>query len=190
MNNPVRLRPIIFLLTICLIITGVITACDNASTSSSKEAEMSLSSLAFKPGGKIPDQYSPKGQNISPPLAWDKPPQQTRSLAILEDDPDAPGGNFTHWIIYNIPANIRQLNEGVPLKEKLTDGTLQGRNDFGWTGYAGPNPPEGKTHRYRFIIFALDTALDLDAGATKVQLFYAMNGHILAQGQLIGMYGK
>jgi Raf kinase inhibitor-like YbhB/YbcL family protein len=151
---------------------------------------ISLSSTAFKEGGKIPVKYTCDGQDISPALRWDEPPQPTESLVLIVDDPDAPGGEFTHWVLFNIPVNIYQFGEGVAAQEQLENGALQGKNDFGRTGYGGPCPPSGSSHRYRFTIYALDQRLNLKAGASKKQVIDAIQGHILAQGQLTGTYQR
>ena len=151
---------------------------------------LSLTSAAFKEGGKIPAKYTCDGQDISPPLTWDEPTPKTQAIALIVDDPDAPGGMFTHWVLFNIPGNIRQLGEGVPVQERLQNGALQGRNDYGKIGWGGPCPPRGPAHRYSFTIYALDKPLDLKPGVSKKQLLDAMKGHILAQGQLIGTYQR
>jgi len=106
------------------------------------------------------------------------------------DDPDAPGGVFTHWVLFNIPSDSRELLEAVPTQAQLPSGALQGKNDFGRVGYGGPCPPPGRPHRYRFTLYALDQALDLKAGASKKQVLDAMPGHILGQGQLTGTYQR
>jgi Raf kinase inhibitor-like YbhB/YbcL family protein len=148
---------------------------------------LSVKSAAFQEGGKIPDKYTCQGQDLSPPLTWGEPPQGTESLALIMDDPDAPRGLFTHWVLYNIPQETRGLPEAVSARE-LPDGTLQGKNDFGEIGYGGPCPPAGSTHRYRFTLYALDQILDVKAGASRNQLIDAIKSHILAQGTLIGRY--
>ena len=150
---------------------------------------MKLVSSAFSEGGMIPSQYTCDGKDISPPLQWSDVPEGVKSFALICDDPDAPMGTWVHWVIYNIPDTLRQLPEAVPATEKLSDGTLQGKNDFKRFGYGGPCPPGG-THRYFFKLYALDTKLDLAPGATKAQLLDAMKGHILAEAQLIGKYGR
>lgn len=151
---------------------------------------LSLTSTAFKEGEKIPVKYTCGGQDISPPLVWGEPPQKTQTFALIADDLDAPSGVFTHWVLFNLPADICQLNESIPAQERLEHGALQGKNDFGRIGYGGPCPPRGSAHRYRFAIYALDKSLDLKPGVSKKQLVEAMKGHILAQGQLIGTYQR
>lgn len=106
------------------------------------------------------------------------------------DDPDAPVGTWVHWVLYNVPANTGDLAEGVAKQEQLASGALQGRNDFRKTGYGGPCPPPGKAHRYFLKLYALDTQLKLEAGASKADVERAMKGHILAQAELMGRYGR
>jgi Raf kinase inhibitor-like YbhB/YbcL family protein len=150
--------------------------------------KLSISSAAFKEGEKIPVKYTCGGPDISPPLAWGEPPKKAKIFALLVDDLDAPGGVFTHWVLFNLPVDIRQLVEGVPMQERLQNGALQGKNDFGSLGYGGPCPPRGSTHLYRFTLYALDKVLDLNPGASRKQVLDAMKGHILEQGQLAGTY--
>ncbi len=151
---------------------------------------LKVESPAFSPGGDIPRQHTCDGPDLSPPLRWSEPPAGTQSLALICDDPDAPAGTWVHWVLYRIPASARGLPEGVPKRETLADGSRQGRNDFGKVGYGGPCPPRGPKHRYFFKLYALDTVLDLPPGATKAELLKAMEGHILAQGELMGRYGR
>ncbi|HEC81743.1 MAG TPA: YbhB/YbcL family Raf kinase inhibitor-like protein [Thermoplasmatales archaeon] len=143
---------------------------------------MKLSSPAFKNGENIPIKYTCDGENISPPLNFSNTPEKAKSLVIIMDDPDAPMGTFTHWMMWNIPANTTHLLEGENVYP-------QGTNDFGVTGYKGPCPPSG-THHYYLKVYALDTLLDLQAGAHRNQLENAMSGHVLAEGQLMGVYSK
>lgn len=154
------------------------------------QATLSLSSTAFQDGGNIPNKYTCQGQDVSPPLSWGAPPAGTLSLALVVEDLDSPGGRFAHWIIFNIPLDIRELNEAVSPQSRLPNGALEGKNDFGKIGYGGPCPPSGKPHRYQFTIYALDTALNLEAGPSKKQVLNALEGHILARGQLTGLYQR
>jgi Raf kinase inhibitor-like YbhB/YbcL family protein len=149
-----------------------------------------LSSPAFEEGQPIPKQYTADGRNVSPPLRWSDPPGATRSLALICEDPDAPRGTWTHWVAFNLPAEARELGEGIPPEPTLSDGTVQGTNDFGKIGYGGPSPPPGKPHRYFFKLYALDQQLQLPAGASRNQLLAAVKGHILAEGLLMGTYGR
>ncbi len=181
---------------VALILLGVTlsmaVACGPKATVPAMESEIALplSSAAFNEGDRIPSKYTCDGQDVSPPLAWDQPPQQTQVFALIVDDPDAPLRVFTHWVLFNLPADIHQLPEGVPAQHELENGALQGKNDFGKTGYNGPCPPRGSAHRYYFTIYALDRALDLGADTSKKQVLDAMKGHILAQGQLVGTYQR
>jgi len=154
-----------------------------------KSMELKITSSAFEEGGMIPKQYTCDGANISPPLRWTSVPLGTKSLALICDDPDAPMGIWVHWIIFNLPTNINELPESIPPQKTLENGAKQGINDFPKIGYAGPYPPSG-THRYYFKLYALDTEIDLDAGATKRELLKAIKGHILAEGQLMGRYKR
>jgi len=149
-----------------------------------------LESPAFKDNGIIPEKYTCDGLDISPPLRWRGQPPETKSLAIIVEDPDAPGGIFTHWIIYNIPADVNRLDEGMEPAEELPGGIVQGLNDFGRPGYGGPCPPPGKPHRYVFRIYALDTMLELGPAASKDELLKLMKDHILAEATLTGIYSR
>ncbi len=152
---------------------------------------MRLFSPAFGNGEYVPVKYTCDGEDISPPLLFLEPPEDTRSFAILVDDPDAPGGVFTHWIIYDIPATFEGLPEDVPPVSELEYGIKQGLNDFGRVGYGGPCPPPGNPHRYFFVIFALDVpSLGLPPGVEKAQFLEALEGHVLAQDELVGLYGR
>ena len=148
-----------------------------------------LSSSAFADGGAIPTRYTCDGVDISPPLQWSSVPERTRSLALVVDDPDAPGGTFVHWLIYDLPPDTRRLPEDVPERQTLPSGAAQGVNGAGGVGYMGPCPPSG-THRYFFRVYALDTELDLAGGATWEGLASVMKEHILAVGRLIGTYRR
>ena len=151
--------------------------------------EIKIESSAFKEGGMIPTKYTCDGINVSPPLKWGPEPEGTKSFALIADDPDAPVGTWVHWVIFNLPAETTELDEAIPAQKTVANGAKQGTNDSRKIGYGGPCPPSG-THRYYFKIYALDSPLDLDAGATKEQLLKAMEGHILAEGQLMGRYRR
>jgi Raf kinase inhibitor-like YbhB/YbcL family protein len=183
-------RVAILLMVLCLVVV-LSVGCEYRERPL-KEGEMALTVLssAFQEGDKIPAKYTCEGQDVSPPLAWSEPPAGTRSLALIVDDPDAPGGVFTHWLLFNIPPDSRELPEAVPTQAELASGALQGKTDFGRIGYGGPCPPPGRPHRYQFTLYALDQPLDLEGGASKKQLLSAMEGHILAQGQLTGTYQR
>ena len=148
-----------------------------------------LTSKAFAAGEKIPRKYTCDADDVSPPLEWADAPQNTKSFALIADDPDAPFGIWVHWVLYNIPGKAMSLQEVVPVKDELPDGARHGRNSWGISAYGGPCPPGG-THRYFFKLYALDTVLDLRPGATKEQLLKAMKGHILAETGLMGLYSR
>ncbi len=153
--------------------------------------KLDVRSPVFVEGDRIPVKYTCDGGDVSPPLYWSPGPTATQSYALIVDDPDAPRGPFTHWLMYDIPFNTTKLDEYVTALDRLDDGSLQGKNHFGRTGYGGPCPPPGKPHRYRFNVYALDTRLNLDPGtATKESILQAMRGHVLAQGELTGIYGR
>ncbi len=151
--------------------------------------EIKLTSSAFEDGGMIPSKYTCDGDDVSPPLNWDNVPEEVRSIALICDDPDAPMGTWVHWVLFNLPAGARELSENVPADNTLADGARQGLTDFGRVGYGGPCPPGG-THRYFFKIYALDVQVELASTARKQDLLGAMEGHILAQGQLVGKYKR
>ena len=151
--------------------------------------EIKITSSAFEEGGMIPAKYTCDGADVSPPLQWDAVPQGSKSIALICDDPDAPMGTWVHWVLFNLPAETKELAENIPPVETLPNGARQGLSDFGRIGYGGPCPPGG-THRYFFKIYALDTEIGLEAGANKRQLLKAMEGHILEQGQLVGKYKR
>ena len=151
--------------------------------------EIKITSTAFEGGGAIPSKYTCDGSDVSPPLAWTGVPEGAGSIALISDDPDAPMGTWVHWVIFNIPPDTAELPEDVPPGPDLADGSRQGETDFGRIEYGGPCPPSG-THRYFFRIYALDAMLDLESGATAEGLVSAMEGHILAQGELMGTYQR
>ncbi len=149
-----------------------------------------LSSTAFAASQIIPKKFTCDASDVSPQLSWDGAPSGTKTFALIMDDPDAPVGTWVHWVLYSLPGNTKELPEGVEKQEQLSSGALQGRNDFRKIGYGGPCPPPGKPHRYFFKLYALDAHLDLKAGASKTDLERAMKGHILAQAELVGRYGR
>jgi Raf kinase inhibitor-like YbhB/YbcL family protein len=149
-----------------------------------------ISAEDFQAGGNIPDEYTCEGNDISPALSWKGVPAEAKSIALIMDDPDAPGRTFVHWVLFNIPANALKLPKGIQRSETLSDGSVQGITDFGRVGYGGPCPPPGKPHRYYFKLYALDTKLSLSPGASKKQVEDAMKGHTLAKGELVGKYGR
>jgi Raf kinase inhibitor-like YbhB/YbcL family protein len=162
--------------------------CTDQESVSSQEGEMDMTiqitSSAYTEGGMIPRQYTCDDKNVSPPLAWTGVPTTTLSLVVIIDDPDAPSGTWVHWVLYNLPPELTSLDQGA------SGVGTEGKNDFNRTGYGGPCPPKGSTHRYYIKVYALDSVLVLKAGATKSQVENLMRGHILAQGQLMGKYGR
>jgi Raf kinase inhibitor-like YbhB/YbcL family protein len=149
-----------------------------------------LKSPDFTAGGMIPKQFTCEGADLSPALQWIDPPAATQSFALIADDPDAPVGTWVHWVLFDVPANLRALPQNFPKTEQAADGSRQGRNDFSKIGYGGPCPPPGKAHRYFFKLYALDTKLDLKPGASKKDVERAMKGHILAQGEYMGRFSR
>jgi len=149
-----------------------------------------LRASAFAYGSEIPRKYTCTGADLSPALSWNGVSPAAHSLALIADDPDAPRGTWTHWLIWNIPAHLTDLPEGVPAREVLENGACQGRNDFDRIGYGGPCPPPGQAHRYYFKLYALVTALDLKAGAGRKELDRAIKGLIISQAEWMGTYRR
>lgn len=168
---------------------GTNTNQSNTGTGAGQKPEIKVRSAAFQEGGLIPKQYTCDGANISPPLAWEGTPEKAKTLALVADDPDAPAKTWVHWVVFNLPVTTKGLPENVPLRESVAGGGVQGTNDFPKVGYGGPCPPNG-THRYFFKLYALDTELTIGAQTTKEQLLKAMEGHIIAEGQLMGRYSR
>jgi Raf kinase inhibitor-like YbhB/YbcL family protein len=199
MKKPVSIFYVIFafgsIFLIAILVAGMISALgrDNEKgldqNQSEVEMTLQLTSNAFEAGKPIPAKYSCRGEDISPALAWSEPPAGTQSFALIMDDPDAPVGTWIHWVIYNIPASARGLPEAVPANAELSDGSFNGRNSWGRIGYGGPCPPSG-THRYFFKLYALDEMLGLSSGADKGELLKAMEGHVLALGELMGTFSR
>jgi len=167
----------------------MLVACRESATLGEDKPKLELSSSSFA-AGQIPAKFTCDGSDTSPGLAWGTPPAKTQSFALIVFDPDAPAGEFVHWVAYNLPAVKRELAEGLPKQEQLPDGARQGMNDFGKTGYGGPCPPEKSAHRYVFVLYALDAKLNLPRGATREQVEKALQGHILARSELIGRYQR
>ena len=155
--------------------------------------QLTLQSETFSQNQAVPRKYSGEGDDISPPLTWSDVPDGTKELALIMDDPDAPAGTWVHWVIYKIPADSGGLSEGIPTSAQVSSpaGALQGKNSGNKIGYGGPAPPPGHgLHHYHFKLYALDVKLGLDSGASKQSLLGAMQGHILAQGELVGTYQR
>jgi len=176
-------------LLLLILLLAIVSGCIAKENEVNNMEKVSISS-AFKDGGTIPDEYTCEGEDISPPLSWQGLPADTKSIALIMDDPDASGRAFVHWVIYNIPGSTQKLAKGIPKREKLADGSLQGMTDFGGAGYGGPCPPQGKPHRYILKIYAIDKLLDLPYRGSKEDVETAMKGHILAKGELIGKYAR
>jgi Raf kinase inhibitor-like YbhB/YbcL family protein len=166
--------------------------CKRTNTVPTGLPNLNLKSSSFSDGGAIPNQFvSCEGQpDDSPELSWQSPPANTQSFVLIVTDPDAPIGNFVHWVLYNIPPDTRELPQAIRKEEQTPNGSRQGVNDFDEIGYDGPCPPGHSTHRYVFDLYALDTKLNLPAGATKRQVSDAIYNHILAHGQLTGRYQR
>jgi len=144
---------------------------------------MEIVSTAFENGNSMPVKYAKKGDNIPPPLKFENVPENTKSLALIVDDPGGPLITFVHWVVWNIPPNIAEISKGANITYP------QGKNSFRKQGYLGPCPPHGK-HNYFFKLYALDVMLDLNQGATKKKIVKAMSGHIIAEAQLMGTFQK
>jgi Raf kinase inhibitor-like YbhB/YbcL family protein len=182
MNNSIKISLLLVLLVILML-----AGCKNQAMTNSEGGTVDMSiqvTSIFNDGGKITQVYTCDGGNVSPPLSWTGVPSNTASLALIMDDPDAPGGTWVHWVLYNLPPDLTGIEQGK------SGGGKEGINDFKDPGYGGPCPPKGTTHRYYIKVYALDTMLDLKSGATKAQVESLMHGHILAQGQSVGKFGR
>jgi Raf kinase inhibitor-like YbhB/YbcL family protein len=151
---------------------------------------MAVTTTAFAAGGEIPKKYTCDGPDLSPALSWSGLPANAQGLALIADDPDAPAGTWTHWVVWDIPLKSMGLAENMLKAKTLPDGTRQGTTDFRKVGYGGPCPPPGKAHRYFFRLYALDAKIDLPAGANRQELEEAMKGHVLAKAEVMGTYGR
>jgi Raf kinase inhibitor-like YbhB/YbcL family protein len=176
------------------VLIGLIAGCSNAK--GEKKMTIQLTSTAFTQGHPIPKKYTGEGDDVSPPLDWSNLPDKTKELALICDDPDAPNGDWVHWVIYKIPAGAKGLPEGVSRKSRLKEpaGAVQGKNS--WSsgeviGYRGPLPPPGHgVHHYHFKLYALDAPLEAEPGLEKKALREKLEGHILAEGELMGTYQR
>jgi hypothetical protein len=171
---------------------GKLSAAAAATARQSKVGGWSLTSKAFRNNQRIPVKYTADGQNVSPDLNWTAPPSGTAELALICDDPDAPRGTWTHWVLYALPTARRSLPEAVPRSLTLPrlGGAKQGRTSSGGIGYEGPAPPKGPVHHYHFKLYALDAKVILPPGAQKADLERAMKAHVLAQAELVGLYSR
>jgi hypothetical protein len=181
-------RNLFFALTLCFAATGLFLTTGSVMAPPETHRKMAISSTAFKDGQPIPRRYTCAGENISPPLAWNGAPDNAASLALIVDDPDAPGGVWTHWIVFDLPPDLSELPENAG--ETAGGSGRQGLNNFKHPNYDGPCPPPGKPHRYFFKIYALDIKLGLPSGASRGAVSAAMTKHILAEGQFMGTCQK
>jgi Raf kinase inhibitor-like YbhB/YbcL family protein len=180
----------VLLLGLC---SAACAACNGCQSSSAHPAaapgvtlgSLTVTSTAFAVNGPIPVDCTCDGADRSPPLTWSAAPSATKSIAVVVDDPDAPGGTFVHWVAFNLPPTIVSLPEGA---DAATIGGISGTNGFGHPGYGGPCPPRREVHRYRFLVRALDAQLDAKAGASRDAVDAAMSGHVLAEGTLVGVF--
>ncbi len=186
-----NLANLLFGVVPALVVLAACSGGDNPGTEKQtlSDSSIELTSPAFIDGSDIPTKYTCDGEDVSPPLEWSNLPEGTKSIALIVDDPDAPGRTFVHWVLYAISPDARGLPENVPAVDITSEGAKHGRSGFGRSGYGGPCPPSG-SHRYFFKLYALDSGLGLEAGADKSGLLQAMEGHILAQGQLMGRYQR
>jgi Raf kinase inhibitor-like YbhB/YbcL family protein len=183
------------LVMIIMVIASVSVSCraekaEKAAAGKGKEkVAFTITSTAFKHEEMIPEKYTCDGPDVSPQLAWTNVPESAKSFALICDDPDAPAGDWVHWVVYNISSETRELKEKIANDAVLPDGARHGTNDFGKYGYGGPCPPGG-THRYYFKLYALDTMLSLKDKVTRKDLLEGMKGHILGQAELMGKYKR
>jgi hypothetical protein len=161
-----------------------------AATDDGGAETLTVESDAFDPGAAIPERFSCEGDNVSPQLAWSDSPEGTQAVVLVMDDPDAPGGTFTHWLLYDLSPETVNLPENVETGERPGVGGVQGTNDGNRLGYTGPCPPPGQTHNYAFTVYALDSETGLDPGASAAQVHGAIEGHVVAQGELTGAFGR
>ena len=184
LHRSLTLLPLLITVVLALVVPAEVRGQEASSS------KMELTTTSFTPGGFIPKRFTCEAADVSPALAWTDPPPGTRSFAIIEDDPDAPSGTFVHWVVYDLPAAYRKLPEALSGNDQMPGGGRQGTNDFSRTGYSGPCPPPGRPHRYFIRLYAVDTILNLRPAATRKELDAAMQGHILAQAELMGRYQR
>lgn len=185
--------PLLILLVILLFVPAGcrgVAATHRSNVKGDSTMSFALTTTAFSPGGEIPARYTCSGANLSPALAWTDVPAGARSLALIADDPDAPMGTWTHWLVWNLPARDGALPEGVPSHEVLANGARQGTTDFRRIGYGGPCPPPGRSHHYFFTLYALDASLNLMPGSTRSELEAAMKPHVLAKAEVMGTFRR
>ena len=177
---------------VALFAAAVAGLCPNLHSAGPERNNMSitLTSTAFQDGQPIPIKYTCQGLDVSPALQWSVAPPTAKGLVLICDDPDAPGGTWVHWVLYNLSARATGLPEGVATTDTLNNGARQGVNDFKRIGYGGPCPPPGGPHRYFFKLFAVDIDVTLKPRATKAEVLRAIEGHVIAEGQLMGTYQR
>ncbi len=161
-----------------------------SSTAMAADEKLSVTSTTVQDGKAVPVEHTGDGKDESPAISWSKASAQVKAYALTCEDPDAPGGTWFHWIVFNMPAATTSLKAGVDKVAKLPDGSSQGTNDFGKLGYNGPAPPKGSEHHYHYKVFGLDGKLKLKPGCDKKEFYDAIKGHVLAQGQLTGLYKR
>ena len=185
-----RLRITVWMLVILAVLSACQATQPQQKVQEEAEMELQVESSAFLAGEAIPKRHTCDGDDVSPALSWSEPPAGAESLALILDDPDAPAGTWVHWVLFDIPATSRSLPEGVSPAPTVEGTGVHGNNSWRRVGYGGPCPPQGPAHRYVFRLYALDTTLGLKPGATRQDVDKAMKGHILAQGELMGQYGR
>jgi len=193
MESPFKRAVISNVLIISMILICFLFTSSSAGNQLRKEVKKMTISSVFKNGDVIPRKYTCEGQDINPEIIVNNIPEGAKTIAIICDDPDAPIGTFVHWVLWNRPVSGSSVTipEGIKKVEKLPDGTMQGYNDFGKIGYNGPCPPRGHgVHHYHFKIYAVNTVLELKGKVTKKELEKALNGKILAQAEIIGLYER
>jgi Raf kinase inhibitor-like YbhB/YbcL family protein len=168
----------------------LISAASVFSAESKTAQKFALISSAFQAGADIPRKYSCEAEDVSPPLRWENAPAGTKAFTLIADDPDAPGGTWVHWVIYDLPPETKELTEAMAKTETLANGAKQGVNDFRKIGYSGPCPPPGSAHRYFFKVYALEAPTHLKPRATKREVLEAIKGHMLGEGELLGRYKR
>jgi Raf kinase inhibitor-like YbhB/YbcL family protein len=173
-----------------LLMLVVLAGCAMQRVGSGKGGGIAVSSAAFVQGRPVPARYACTGEDLSPAVRWTGAPAGTQSFVVVLEDPDAPGGVFTHWIVYGIPPDQQELPEGLPAEPVVAGGILQGSNDFGSVGYRGPCPPRGPAHRYVLRVYALDGMPNLAAGADRIALDRVISGHILATGDTSAAFSR
>lgn len=187
-------KPVVTVIAV-LLAFGFAFACAGPAWIYAEETEggrgvMQIQSTAFGEGDTIPKRHTCDGEDVSPQLSWSDVPSDAKSLVMICDDPDTPVGTWVHWVLFGIAPDVSELPEGVPDGESVLGGAIHGRNDFGNLGYGGPCPPPGPAHRYFFKLYAVDNEVVLPPGATKTDVMAAIEGHVLAEGQLMGRYGR